>query len=129
MPLYESQACTGRSHFLASAGDTVAITNVRVVNESSSVFLGTNFIPCEEAKTLVFEVPKGGVYYLVDLEYIFRGEKLNVRYGEQFEAAKQYVDATFPALKGQLQQASYQFMPNAKSCAGGTLYIPVYLPK
>ena len=112
-----------------SVGDTVGITNVRVVNSSSAI-LGADFVPCGEGKTVVFQVPRAGVYYLVDLDYKFGGDGIEIRYGENLDAASAYIDTTFPALKGKLQQASYQFLPMSSHCGGVSyMQIPIYLPK
>lgn len=114
----------------AAAGDVLAITSVRVVREATDT-LGEDFTPCGAAKTIVFEAPRGGVIYLGNLEYQFAGTELTVRYGQDFQAARNYIDANYPALKGQLLQATFQLLPVATGCSavGGTIYIPVYLPR
>ncbi|PFH08897.1 hypothetical protein BCF11_1272 [Collimonas sp. PA-H2] len=113
----------------ASAGDVVAVTNVRVVKDSSSVFLGTNFHPCDDTKTMVFEVPKGKVIYLGDVEYTFGGKSVKVHYGQDMEAARVHLDKNFPALQGKLEYLPFDLLPTRTPCAAAPIYFPVYVPR
>lgn len=112
----------------SSAGDVLAVTNVRVVKDSNSVFLGANFHPCGENKTMVFEVPRGKVIYLGDVEYTFAGQKIEVHYGQNMEAAQAYLDKNFPALRGKLEYLPVDLLPSRTPCIG-TIYFPVYIPR
>ena len=108
----------------ASAGDVLAITNVRVVSDSSSI-LGANFKPCGGAKTMVFEVPKGKVVYLGSVEYKFEGKQLLVQYRNDIEGARRHIDQNFPALKGKLETVDFKLLPKSGSC-DSTIYVPIY---
>jgi hypothetical protein len=112
----------------AKAGDVVAITNVRIVSDANDV-LGADFKPCGDAKTVVFQVPSGGVFYIGSVEYEFnqKDRVVRVRYGNELEAARSYVDSHYPALKGKLQQGTYQLMETTRRCEQGVVYIPIYV--
>ena len=109
----------------ASAGDTVAITNVRVVKDKDSI-LGADFQPCRDAKTMTFSIPGGKELYLGHVEYEFVGEKLMIKYGQDVNSAKKYLDENYPKLRGRLESWEYQLLPTTKSCISS---IPVYLPR
>ncbi|AEK63507.1 hypothetical protein [Collimonas fungivorans] len=113
----------------SSAGDVLAITNVRVVKDSSSVLQGANFKPCGNVKTMVFAVPKGKVIYLGDVAYQFVGQKVEVRYGQNIEAAQAYLDKNFPALRGKLEPLPVDLLPSQTSCTATPMYFPVYIGK
>jgi hypothetical protein len=109
----------------ASAGDTLAITNVRVVKDKSSL-LGADFVPCRGAKTMAFDIPGGKVLYLGNLEYDFAGQQLTVRYSQDLDAARRYVDEHYPRLRGRLEPWNYELLPTNAQCTQ-TIYVPVYI--
>lgn len=114
----------------ASAGDTLAITFVRVVKDKDAIFQGTNFTPCYGALTMTFSIPGGKVLYLGNVHYQFVGDRLQVQYSQDIDAAREYMDRKYPNLRGRLEQWKYQLLPTTAVCGGarGTLYIPVYIP-
>lgn len=99
----------------ATNGDTLAITNIRVAEDKGSI-LGLDFVPCNDNKTMTFSIPGGKVLYLGHVEYQFKGEKLMVRYTQNLELAKKYIDQNFPNLRGRLQSWEYQLLPTSASC-------------
>ncbi|WP_288410509.1 hypothetical protein [uncultured Herbaspirillum sp.] len=111
----------------ASAGEVLAITNVRVVSDEDALIRGQNFAPCYGAKTFVFQVPKGKVIYIGSAAYFFRNEKLEVHYRNDFEMAKNYIDANYPELKGLLEYQEPQLLPIAKNCNPGPMFMPIYI--
>jgi hypothetical protein len=115
----------------ASAGDTLAITMVRVVKDRNAIFQGTNFTPCYGVKTMTFSIPGGKVLYLGNVHYQFVGDRLQVEYSQDIDAARRYMERKYPNLRGRLQPWRYQLLPTTAVCGGtggGTIYIPVYIP-
>ena len=113
----------------AAAGAVLAITMVRVVPDSNAFFSGQNFVACGDAKTMVFEVPKGKVIYLGSLNYAFSDDKLKIASNIDLDAANHYIKASLPSLVGRLEYLEPQLMPTGKSCSPGTIYLPIYLPR
>lgn len=114
----------------ASAGDTLAITVVRVVKDRNAFFRGTNFIPCHGARTMTFSIPGGKVLYLGNVHYQFVGDRLQVKYSQDIDSARRYMDERYPNLRGRLEAWKYQLLPTTAFCGqgGGTIYIPIYIP-
>ena len=107
----------------ASAGDVLAITNVRVVKGESSIW-GADFAPCRERPTMVFKIPAGKVLYLGSVDYGFEGSMLHISYGNDLTAAQSYVQRTFPALTQPVESLAYELLPTSDGCSG--TYIPIY---
>jgi hypothetical protein len=60
----------------------------------------------------VFTVPGGKVSYLGDADIsIAPNSELRVAYSDNFQSAKQYIDARFPALKGRLEPIVSTMVP------------------
>lgn len=113
----------------ASAGDTLAITIVRVVKDKDAFFQGTNFVPCHGAKTMTFSIPGGKVLYLGNVHYQFVGNLLRVDYNQDIDSAREYMDKNYPKVRGRLEPWKYQLLPTTAFCgAGATIYIPIYIP-
>jgi len=113
----------------AKAGSTLAITDVRVT-ESDKAILGLDFIPCDGAKTLVFEAPAGKVTYLGSVHYGVTGKGLQIDYWNDFEAARAYLSSAYPALSPKVEQGGYKLLPVMQPCTSTTtVYVPVYVPR
>jgi hypothetical protein len=111
----------------AKAGDTIAIWSVVYQKgEKVAYFSDKSFEPCGNAKTMVFKVPHGKVAYLGTIDYKFQDNRLQVRYANELDGAKRYVDSAFPALKGKVEQVEPELRPVNSRC-GGTVYIPIYV--
>jgi hypothetical protein len=112
----------------SSGGDVLGVTTVRIVKDADSV-IGTSFKPCNGAKTMVFETPKGKVIYLGDAEYTFSGNKIEVRYSQNIDSARAYLDKNFPALRDKLEYLPFELLPARVSCDVGPIYLPLYIPR
>lgn len=113
----------------ASAGDTLAITMIRVLKDKNSIFGTTFFVPCNGKKTMTFSIPGGKVLYLGNVSYEFAGTFLKVKYSQDIDSARKYMDKNYPNLRGRLESWKYQLLPTTASCAVGIpIYIPIYIP-
>jgi hypothetical protein len=120
------------------AGDMLALADVyvnhdkeRAVGQSSS---GTShFKAADGNKTAVFTVPGGKVIYIGDIDldvtlpglHDFGDGAMKLSSAENFAAAKQYVDAHYPGLKGRLEEQPLQVVPIRFSAAEIVTLIPV----
>lgn len=108
----------------ASVGEKLAITNIRIVNAKSSLF-GVDYEPCKDAKTMTFDIPRGKVLYLGNVEYEFVGNELMAKYSQDLESAKKYIDENYPKLRGQLVPWKYELLPTTATCIF-TINVPTY---
>lgn len=108
----------------APVGDTLAITNIRVVNGKDSLF-GADYQPCRNAKTMTFDIPKGKVLYLGDVYYEFVGNELLAKYGQDIDSANKFIDENYPNLSGKVTPWKYELLPTTATCV---LYITPYIP-
>ena len=111
----------------ASAGDVLALTNVRLVSDDSALLLGRNFAPCETAKTFVFKIPEGKVIYIGSADYQFKDSRLEVRYRNDLQSAAKYIDENYPSLKGMVEYQEPQLLPTTTNCNPGPVYLPIYI--
>lgn len=111
----------------AAADETLAITNIRLVANKESVY-GPDFAPCDGKMTMVFDVPAGKVLYLGSIEYEFAGKSLLIKYGQDIDTARKYVDANYPKLSGRLEPWPFEILPTTLKC-NTTITVPVYLPR
>ena len=100
----------------ANGGDIIGITMVRALSAGSSNF-GSDFKPCGDLKTMVFEVPKGKILYLGSVKYKFNGPMLEIQYRNEMEQAQRYMERNYPLLKGKLEPLEYKLLPTLESCA------------
>jgi len=113
----------------AKAGSTLAITDVRVTESGKSI-LGLDFVPCDGAKTLVFDAPAGKVTYLGSVQYGVTDKGLQIDYWNDLEAARAYLSGAYPALSARLEQGGYKLLPVMQPCTSTTtVYVPVYVPR
>jgi hypothetical protein len=113
----------------AAAGDVIAVTIVRVVPDAQSVFQGTNFSPCGDAKAIVFKVPAGKVAYMGSVDFALRGKQLTVRYGSELEAAKRFLASHYPTLADRVEAVPFGLYPTSQSCDQTQIVIPIYIPR
>ena len=98
----------------ASVGDTLAITYIRVVNGKDSLF-GVDFEPCRDAKTMIFEIPRGKVLYLGNVDYEIVGNELVAKYSQDIDSAKKFIDENYPNLSGKVTPWKYELLPTTES--------------
>lgn len=93
------------------AGDVIAMT--LFLRPRDERRLRINFDFCGK-DVLVFTVPKGKVIYLGDIAIEETGDySFNVNYSSNINAAREHINANYPALNGALEQAPPQLMPYA----------------
>jgi hypothetical protein len=123
---FNGKADQGYAVGSAKAGSVLAVTRV-FVDGVNSVFRPF-FVPCADAKTVSFTAAKGKMIYLGDFEYQFNGDKLDVKYGTDIDAARRHLEANFPNLAPHLEQGKVNFVPTSLPCTF-TIYVPIYLPR
>jgi hypothetical protein len=106
------------------ADELIGLTMISNTNEG---LLGKAYSPCGGARGLVLRVPRAQLIYLGDIEYTAQGSQIGVHYGDDLSAAEQFLRTHFPDIKGDLLRAEARAMPVAKSCSGGTTYVPIYI--
>lgn len=111
----------------AKAGDTLAITNIRLVENKESIY-GPDFGPCDGKKTMVFDVPAGKVLYLGSIEYEHAGKNLLIKYGHDVDAARTYFDKHYPLMLGRIEPWLFDLLPTTLKCTS-TITVPIYLPR
>lgn len=108
------------------AGTNLGITIVKYVEDSTIRNLLTgNFQPCDGAKAMVFNVPKGKVLYLGSVNYGFQDNRITIKYDHDLGKAQRYVSSTFPGIKQQVESSEPNYLPTDIPCEK-TFYIPVY---
>ncbi|MCG7963611.1 MAG: hypothetical protein N0E54_12985 [Candidatus Thiodiazotropha taylori] len=100
----------------ASDGMTLGLMNLRVHEEGSS-FLGSRYRPCEDVKTMTFNVIGGKVLYLGDIRFTKKRPKMKLEYSSDIEAAKRYISKYHPQLKDKVISWNYELLPTTKSCS------------
>ncbi|RZL03549.1 MAG: hypothetical protein EOP36_04245 [Rubrivivax sp.] len=112
----------------AKPSDVWAITNI-LVTESEAGYFGPGFAPCGGQNTITFKVPAGQVTYIGNVEFARQEKKLEVQYTSNFEAAKTYLEANYPNLRGLLQQGTFELAKVNRSCERPTITIPITVPR
>ena len=69
------------------------------------------FYPCEGTRVVVFRIPKGKVLYLSDFEFGPPGKSFDFRETADLASATRWLDAKYPALRGRLEQGSFEALP------------------
>jgi hypothetical protein len=102
----------------ARAGDSVlAVTQVQLLSGESDLSFGPSFDGCS-SQTLVFPVPQGKVVYLTNLTLTLNGghtfsqsDTVSLTHKDDFDAARAFLKAHYPALADKVEQGSYRFLP------------------
>lgn len=111
----------------AQDGYLIAKAKAGQVLVVSDVFpeYGWSYGGCSENISLVFEVPKGQIAYVTDVEYQERDRELLVQYVNRVAEARQHVRANYPRLRQEVQQLSAQILPVRSKCNnGGAIFLP-----
>lgn len=109
----------------AKAGQTLALMIVEP--PKGEKLFADSFKVCGDARTLVFEVPRSSVVYLTDIDYMPNNGRLSVRYRTNISAARDYMQARFPRLAGDLKQHDFRVLKSADACGGPFMIIPIYV--
>ena len=113
----------------ASPGHPYAITSIVVLKDEGDLRGDAAYLPCGEAETLVFSVPRGKVLYLTDLNFVKDGDHLRLTYSTDLQRAQTYIDQNYPALKGRTEAGSFEFSKTDAMCAGnGRTPIMIFVP-
>ncbi len=107
------------------SSDTLAITSVRMAD--ARTVLGPTFIPCDDAKTIVFKLQPGSVTYLGDVDFLFKNKALSINLANNIDTAKKYIDSNFTNLKGRLEYQKPELLPTNIPCGDGTNFTPIYI--
>lgn len=110
-----------------TSGQTLALLKTYRVDKDGSGIPFTLFEICGKEKTMVFEVPKGKIIYIGDIQYKQLEKQVQTRYGQNFESAKRYIDSHYPNLRDRLELGKVDLIPTNVPCTT-TLTIPIYLP-
>ncbi|MES9901601.1 MAG: hypothetical protein ABW168_02830 [Sedimenticola sp.] len=106
----------------AQAGDVVAL--IMFLRPKSNNGQNISFRFCGK-NVLVFTVPEGKVVYLGDISIKETGRNsFNINYSSDFNAAKEYIDANYPALRGRLDKIAANVMQY--ECPPAYEYIMIY---
>jgi len=111
----------------AKAGETVAITRIKPMQDKESGLefsYGSNYGTCEGNKTVVFNVPKGKVIYLTDIRFENKGDHIEPKYTQDYNAAKKHINNNYSNLKDRLEVWDYQLIPMNRSCTETIYYFP-----
>lgn len=100
----------------SAAGKTLAITTVGL-KQAKTDMTAQWFVPCGKVKTLAFKVPEGKAIYLADIKYEAKNGQLKTDYLQDFAKARDYIDRTYPALRGKLEMAQVDFVPTTEPCS------------
>jgi hypothetical protein len=110
---YEGLSKDGYIVGRTKGGQTLALTHVAAAGSR----IGALFSPCGGQRTLVFEVPKGEVVYVTDIELErLEFNKLGVRYSEDLTKAREYVRANFPRLRQPVRKIPARVLPTQGMC-------------
>ncbi len=71
------------------------------------------FFACAGMRVVVFRVPKGKVVYLSDFEFGPPGKRFNFSETPDLARATRWLDQKYPALRGRLEQGSFEVLPVA----------------
>jgi hypothetical protein len=100
----------------AKAGDTLALVYFYRVNESGAGVPFTGVWTCGDSRAKTFVVPRGKVIYVGDTRIGFNGTSQVVLQGDDFEAAKAYIDRAYPRLAGRLEPWPTEMKPTLIEC-------------
>jgi hypothetical protein len=93
----------------AHAGETLAIIFASIRRKDA--LLASNFVPCDDTRTLAFAVPAGKVIYVGDVYFTQTSDQLPVSYSKNFDAAKAYMTTHYPRLADKLEQGNAEMVP------------------
>lgn len=96
-------------------GNTMAITFVVPLSSPNDVF-STPLVPCNGAKTLVFDAPAGKVIYAGSVRYTSGRKGLLPSYGDDLEGARAFLKQHYPALAAGLEAGHPKLLPINQAC-------------
>jgi hypothetical protein len=111
----------------AKSGEVLSIGIIRILKNKQFVFNST-YSPCDGKLAMTFRVPGGKVIYLGHVRYSYAGANIRVQYYQDIEAARKYVDRTYPGLRGAVESWSYELLPATIPCTTN-ITIPIYIPR
>lgn len=100
----------------APAGQLNGLIYFYQVDEAGSGVAFSARYACKETLAKTFVAPKGKVIYIGDV--VMREDSYGLRHTENFEAARAYMDATYPKLAGRLEPWKTEMMPAGQDCPG-----------
>lgn len=106
------------------AGQVLGLTHVIMNGDGIT---GQPYNACGGTRAPTFEVPGGQTLYMADIEYVPEGNRLSVRYNNMFQAAKEYLYANYPNIKGDLRPLVWEPLTTAAPCKATPVVIPIYI--
>jgi len=101
-------------------GEVLGLTQVHILRGT----LHPRYIACEDKKSMVFNVPKGKIIYLANIQYTENRSGVSLEYLDKYNEATEYVNREYPALRKRLVKWKYELLPVDDSCTE-TIYIPM----
>jgi hypothetical protein len=120
---------TAQDGYLAArvkARDTIGIVQMNMTSDGR--FVLQSYSVCADKKALVVEIPRSGVFYLVDMVSSKVDGKLQIAFRTDFTAAQQHVDPAYPGLRSKLETLPVRWLPTDRQCAAGVTTIPIFVP-
>ena len=110
----------------AKAGTVLGVRSVTMLSTPTDYF-GTLFVACDDAPTMVFEVPRGQVAYLGGVTYKRVESKLQIEYSSDLQGAEAHMRRHFPKLRPGLSPVPLKLVRTSVKCGGGLNVIPIYI--
>jgi hypothetical protein len=115
-PLFYGAADRGFVLVKVPADRPIAITSISTENRWKQFWAGGPFRTCKGQTVVVFQVPKGKVFYYSDFDFLPNAGGLRINATNNLAGARRYVDSKFPKLSGRLESASFGSLIRADDC-------------
>jgi len=90
---------------------------------------GDAYGPCGNDHVVSFHAPAGKVIYVGDVEYARANGKLVIKYSEDLQSARKFLDREYPNLANRLEAPGLQTRPVAFIDCGKRVTIQVLVPR
>jgi hypothetical protein len=91
--------------------EAVAIWYIEFKTEDNSRYTGQAFVPCQDTKTYVIQIPPGKVVYMGDANFGIGDGGAYSSSGYDFEKARDFMKTHYPNLANRLETGHYQRLP------------------
>ena len=102
-------------------GVTYALIEAGYAIERGS-FSGFTRYVCS-GSALTFELSANKALYITDVQFSTDGKSIGIKGTDNFDAARNYIDANYPSLKGQLERGNSKSTYVKPYCASGPSFI------
>ena len=109
-------------------GETLAITQVSYI-QNHATEVGKHFVVCGESKTLVLRPRAGRISYFATMAYSMQGEELSVRYRDDLDDAKAFVESAFGRFPpSSIEKGEFELLSTDRSCQPlDRIVLPVFI--